>query len=71
MSEKRFLCKIGIHKWSTREVHLCEKIKDDSTYMLAAVIERCICGESRFAIGGGKKPTVYIVPDKYLGDFLT
>lgn len=63
----RFLCKIGCHKFDSREIHVEEKL-DDKKVFLASVIERCRCGTGRFAIfGSGTKPTSIIVPTKFSG----
>lgn len=57
-------CKIGWHRWSTREIHVAGRF-DDRHYVDADVIDRCECGKARFAIGGATRKTCIIVPEKY------
>lgn len=60
---KRFLCRIGIHKWATREIHQEEDF-DDHGYAKADVIDRCECGQSRFAIGGDTRKTCWVISSR-------
>ena len=57
---KSWRCKIGWHKWEIREVHQAGPF-DDKGYALAAVLERCGCGETRLALSADL-PTAWIVP---------
>ena len=64
--EMNFLCKLGLHRWDTREVHVTEPATDKWTIQ-AAIIERCACGESRVPPSGGPKTTRFFVHDKFSG----
>jgi hypothetical protein len=62
----RFLCRIGIHKWDTREIHQAAPYdKSTGPYMMSAVIDRCKCGTARIAIGGGDRLTCFVRPTKF------
>lgn len=61
----RFRCKIGIHKFEFREIHLEEKLLNKKQF-LASVVERCQCGTARFApFGSGPKQTKIIISEKF------
>jgi hypothetical protein len=61
---KSLLCNLGIHRWATREVHITDTPQDAHT-VETAILERCACGESRFAPFGGRKTTKFIWPEKF------
>lgn len=57
----RILCFLGLHRYSLREVHVCEKFVNK--VFKAVIIEKCDrCRHSR---ADRKKNTCIIVPDKY------
>ena len=58
---KRILCLLGIHSYSLREIHVCEKLV--TKVFKAAIIEKCDrCSHSTIS---RKKDTCVMVPDKY------
>jgi len=61
----RFLCKIGWHKFTRREIHVKEPLTPNQKVFKACIIERCSCGDSRFAIGGETKDTSLHVPSQF------
>lgn len=61
MNIRKILCKIGIHRWDTREVHITSV--DRNGLHSSYVLERCSCGESRFAVGGYLRPTTFHIRD--------
>lgn len=62
----RFLCKLGLHKFSYREVHITEPLKEGQKFFKTSIIEQCkYCGESRITLKGTNKLTCIIIPTKY------
>jgi hypothetical protein len=61
---KRILCKVGIHRYANREVHITKNI-DNTKHFESAILERCECGETRLAPHGWSMDTMIIVPMKY------
>ena len=68
---RKWLCKAGWHKWTTREIHQTAPMDHDrrNVYFSAAIIDRCACGKARLAMGGRDKPTCIVVPMQYKEDW--
>jgi hypothetical protein len=62
---RRLLCKLGIHNWTLRELHIVEPVQSRMVNIKMCVIDRCKCGASRMAPSGGEKQTMIVLPTKY------
>ena len=63
---KPLRCRLGWHKFYKREIHMLEPMFDGQKVAKMAVLERCECGESRFAWRGGSMPTSLHASTKYM-----
>jgi len=63
---KSLWCKLGLHSYSLREIHVTEKFTN-STHLQSGInttiIESCECGKTK--LKEGIKKTVVVVPDKF------
>ena len=63
---RTWLCKIGLHNWTTREIHQAS-IRLEDGMVKTAILLRCDCGEAKIAAEGHSMMTRFICPEKFLG----
>jgi hypothetical protein len=65
---RRWLCAVGLHKYSSREIHAEEAVQRGRHEMLMSIVDRCGCGAARIAPGGRimMTRTGLFVPSKYM-----